>query len=677
MLLPAWVAALVAATMPLWPWSELRAVGPVFLMASVLALVMSPFGQETHYGTFGLLLVQPEERKRFWRTKTTLLGLAMLFVWGMAMATCYISDHSSELLWDCEGVTIIMLVAYSGGLWSTLLLRDVLSAFFCTCLVPGIISVLTIVAVGHWIDPDSKTFLHILCAVLGVYAVAGYCWARHLFLEAQDVGWTGGQISLKFGSGRSLRWLAFDCKYGQSRWMSLVQKELQLHEATMVLVPLFLLLHVAVITLAYFNPKWASDTHELICHAVPAVWLAAVPLVIGCVAVAGERRFNTLEGLLCLPVSKRASFAVKLIVALVLAVVLGGLLPWLLMRIQAAPLGDFTVWVAMGVAALIACVSFYASTMSNGLLQAMPTVVGIGFAVFLTSALGARTYGYFHQWRYQDYGFFMSSLFPALAWPAGVITFIWLSFRNYRQAQTGWGMWVENYVRVVAAFVCLYLVGMGIFYRDWQLFLPLEPRHGAARISGTGAATLVAWKKHAAVVLPDGRLWVGGGKEAWKVESGGFVADTNWVKVAAHYTGAIALKSDGTLWQIMGRTDLRQIGSDSDWADIAAGEGVFFAVKRDGTLWGWGHDHGDLLSEKSASENHGIDVPKPTQVQNGSDWVKIFLPSYGKAVAIKSDGSAWELSRSYFRTRPATKPPPFSTSSGAPPSGPAAVFSRS
>ncbi len=462
------------------------------------------------------------------------------------------------------------------------------------------------------------------------------------FLEAQDVGWTGGQISLKFGSGRSLRWLAFDCKYGQSRWMSLVQKELQLHEATMVLVPLFLLLHVAVITLAYFNPKWASDTHELICHAVPAVWLAAVPLVIGCVAVAGERRFNTLEGLLCLPVSKRASFAVKLIVALVLAVVLGGLLPWLLMRIQAAPLGDFTVWVAMGVAALIACVSFYASTMSNGLLQAMPTVVGIGFAVFLTSALGARTYGYFHQWRYQDYGFFMSSLFPALAWPAGVITFIWLSFRNYRQAQTGWGMWVENYVRVVAAFVCLYLVGMGIFYRDWQLFLPLEPRHGAARISGTGAATLVAWKKHAAVVLPDGRLWVGGGKEAWKVESGGFVADTNWVKVAAHYTGAIALKSDGTLWQIMGRTDLRQIGSDSDWADIAAGEGVFFAVKRDGTLWGWGHDHGDLLSEKSASENHGIDVPKPTQVQNGSDWVKIFLPSYGKAVAIKSDGSAWE-----------------------------------
>ena len=102
-----------------------------------------------------------------------------------------------------------------------------------------------------------------------------------------------------------------------------------------------------------------------------------MPLVIGCVAVAEERRLNTLEGLLCLPISKRNQFAVKLAVAMVLGIVLGGVIPWVLLDMGGMRANDFGLQKAMEVAALITGVAFYASTISRGLLQALSTALCI------------------------------------------------------------------------------------------------------------------------------------------------------------------------------------------------------------------------------------------------------------------------------------------------------------
>ena len=104
LLLPAWVAALVAATMPLWPWQNVRdAWFPWFFVfnAAILALALSPFGQEMSYGTFSLLLVQPEERKRFWRIKTGLLAIAMLSAWALFFL-CLMLGVPIPFLSDCS-----------------------------------------------------------------------------------------------------------------------------------------------------------------------------------------------------------------------------------------------------------------------------------------------------------------------------------------------------------------------------------------------------------------------------------------------------------------------------------------------------------------------------------------------------------------------------------------------
>ena len=45
-----------------------------------------------------------------------------------------------------------------------------------------------------------------------------------------------------------------------------------------------------------------------------------MPLLIGCEAVAEERRLGTLEGQLCLPVKRRTQFAVKVVVVVALSI---------------------------------------------------------------------------------------------------------------------------------------------------------------------------------------------------------------------------------------------------------------------------------------------------------------------------------------------------------------------
>jgi hypothetical protein len=374
--------------------------------------------------------------------------------------------------------------------------------------------------------------------------------------------------------------------------------------------------------------------------------MAILPFVIGCVAVAEERRFNTLDGLLCLPISKRASFAVKFSVALVLGIVLGGFVPWLVLKMSATPQNfNFPLRAAVIIAGGITAISFYASSMSRGLLQALPTTLCIAGLTGTIVGWVSMT-SFFGPW---EFVFFQSSLFPTLAVPTVIITLVWLAFGNYKRSQIGWQVWLGDFTRAGAVAGCMTLVAVAIFDRSWQLFLPLEPRHGQARIVSYKRTDIGVSMTNVCVLLPDGRLWVG--KERWvgkrenrrlKNISGGFADGTNWLKLAVNYTSAAALQTDGTLWKINDGSDIRQIGSDSDWNEVAGGGGTFLAIKSDGTLWGWGHDAAGIFSERSINNSHAISVPDPIRLGTNSDWEKVFFLGSQQTLGVKRDGSTWK-----------------------------------
>ena len=219
LLLPAWITAMLLAIVPgifniAWEFST--SDGSVFIFvqlifaAGVLFLGINSFGEELSYNTFSALLSQPMKRPRIWLIKVATLAAAFVSVWltGILLASCqsgvferhwhpyYPSMHPHpEFNGAVEFFTLSALVAFSGGLWTTLLLRQTTGAFWFTLLTPVAI-ILGISTVFQDLLGWSSGIGAIIVAGLVLYSIAGFCLARRLFMRAQDVQWTGGEISL-------------------------------------------------------------------------------------------------------------------------------------------------------------------------------------------------------------------------------------------------------------------------------------------------------------------------------------------------------------------------------------------------------------------------------------------------------------------------------------------------
>jgi ABC-type transport system involved in multi-copper enzyme maturation permease subunit len=743
LLLPAWVATLVPATVPIWcmhaAWF-LRNAGVVQILSiacfvlGALFLALTPFGQETSFGTFSLMLAQPQPRRRLWWTKMSALTVAL----GVSLAALCLSwllrlgaagafnDMPPASVPAIVGAlaclcALLAAVVVSGGLWTTLLFRQVTTAFWFSLLVPAAI----FGAVWFLADINSgqKTLLAEVVA-MGVYSIAGFLLAGRLFLQAQDTPRGGETASGPVSRELSFRLLASAFQKKRSSWAALLCKELQMQQVTLVMAGVLALVYLAAVSILLTRHAPAPFLEGCV-DSFWVFWLV-VPLVIGSVAVAEERNLNTLEGQLCLPARKRTLFAVKLLVVLFLGTALGAGMPWLLDCIAhwagltapmglpasapgglrsmytqrlvnffqgrqaasapgglmsmyaafgrgefqgAAPVGlsDFEVLAALSV--LIAAISFYASTISRTAIQALGTalllLVLADGAYFVTTQIHSRFefagFGNFFSgawlnpngrpetiWRglsqsNRQFGMFlaMDLHVHALAWPAAVATFLWLTYGNCRRLQVSPRVWLSNLFGLLTAAALTLLVSNAAHARPWEYFLRMEPAHGPARISAAAGPLKVAtWLAHSYraffVLLPDGRVW------AERVEfpfdqnaapaPGKFVDSSNWVDMAATPPiGAVGIQSDHTLWAIDSSARAARIGAASDWQAVAGGNGLFLALKQDGTVWQWRLNSGD-------APLFPLDC--------GSDWRGIFADG-NNYFLVNKDGSLWLLARDW------------------------------
>jgi ABC-type transport system involved in multi-copper enzyme maturation permease subunit len=371
-------------------------------------MALDSFGREISAGTLPLLLSQPTPRARIWWMKAALLAVALaavLLVWSISFAL-----HFREMLsrpgnneWkDTMLLTpaLFTLVMFSGGLWTVLFFRQVAAAFWFTLIAPGAILITIVNVVG----PYPAFFRSVLSGALILYSVAGFVWARRLFLSAQDVVRTGREITLPDWR-RATAWL----RTRQPRtWRSrsaLWKKEFMLHQSQYVLAGALALLHLGLIITRKLGDFHESLLLQFTLEYFWVVWMA-MPLLVGCTAVAEERRLGTLESQLCLPVQRRRQFFTKLLSAVFLSWLLGLGMPLLLEGLKILPdirpklpifgavapdgnltaLGDWldnnwhlcSVLLCSGLVIFIAVISFYASTMARNTLQALaPGVLGI------------------------------------------------------------------------------------------------------------------------------------------------------------------------------------------------------------------------------------------------------------------------------------------------------------
>jgi hypothetical protein len=676
----------------------------------MVLLGLAPFGGEFSMGTFSSLMVQPIDRQRIWRLKILLTGIAALsaFVvfegilawrtnfqfaeWSRDFEMRYFPGHplyeglrwQGRLIWEnfwhtSTAASVVLLVAIIGGFWTTLLFRQMGASLWIVILVPGVLGV-ALEPISHFFLPWMRDA--IVFVMYAVYAVGGFLWARRMFERAEDSQWLGETIAVL--SLKRARKEANVVSHRRKRvFGALVRKELQSHQISFLIAFALLVLHACTLI---FRGVYKLPTHselQLTLQAVPFLWLL-MPWLMGCVAIAEERKLGTMEGQLCLPVTRRLQFLIKVVVVLSIGVVIGGIMPCVvelfgvgegvpseLMPPAGSPLYSSPLFLetssalfALQVGAvLIGLVSIFASSLTRNTLHALGAAVVFGMAwMFVFSKVNEASHGYGYTWWKGPLIFLIGGVFAVLATIA-------LSFSNYKKLYTGGRIWLRNVVILFCTLVVAGIATAVVYQRPWELFMNVEPQHGTRVLSGAVRPTVAMPSGKICALLPDGRIWISTDyqmrelnqvQEPWNdayfgntwngivyVPHSGTFVGSNWVALAASDEGrdVDAVRSDGTLWSILSFADVtnarpntldwlhvapnpRQIGADSDWKTVVALNYSFMAVKSNGTLWRW----------TDIPAYHYQQTPK--RIGDDSDWEKVFSQRWG-SVLIKRDGSVW------------------------------------
>jgi ABC-type transport system involved in multi-copper enzyme maturation permease subunit len=697
LLLPAWIAAvLLAMVQGITRPYDFYVATLLFFGLTIMAL--TTIGRESSLNTFSLLMSQPAERIRIWNVKLTVLAgafLTVFVVWlmafGIALWTSSVDADATENSYNLF-ITICLTATatFTGGLWTTLLLRQVAGAFWLTLLVPAVLAGFTagFLAENH----SDNAVIAVLCVVLGIYSVGGFLFARWLFFRAQDAGWSGGIIALP-------EWKIFtgseNAVSTRSRKpiFALIKKEFQLQQAAFMGAVGLLALHIGILMLRKYHHFDKDSAGQVLISIFWMLWLV-LPVVIGATAIAEERRLGMMEGQLCLSVSRRLQFAIKGVFTLCLGILLGGVMPMLL-EITGMTAGSpnpafmsdnrtfepglflfalgtvaFSAWLTL--------VSFFASTLAKTFLQA----IGIAIVTFIGWAMLISGFAVSHR---LFYGSFPTNSFLPLviSTPTIIVTLLLLAYLNFKNFRDGWTLWRCNILAVVGALVFIAVGSAAVYNRAWECFEPAEPAHGPAKLSLANPPTLkIAEYNNLLVRLPDGRVWFDelsdspydyyGGSVRWKdvqrmlmhplPESIGpqqFFAGSNWVAAttkrmyfgwndsgktihASDFMETVGIQPDGTLWisdkpaqNKWTAGTLHQFGSETNWRQLAQDNTSVVLLKSDGTLWRWGC----LTNEMH--QWPGLRSFTPYQIGTNTDWQEMF--AMNRNFARQTDGRVWQL----------------------------------
>jgi ABC-type transport system involved in multi-copper enzyme maturation permease subunit len=680
LLLPAWlVALLLAMVQAITRPYDFYVASLLFFGLTIMSL--STIGREASLNTFSSLLAQPAERIRIWQVKLSVLSAAFLsvfVVWLAAFGIAFVNSHVdiSDRANSYNLFITICLIAtatFTGGLWTTLLLRQLTGAFWLTLMVPATLSGFL---GAFFANSESESLVRaVLTMGIGVYSIGGFLYARWLFFRAQDVGWSGGVIALPEWKFFSVRAGTAGDRRTRKPVFALFKKELQLQQGVLTGAIGVLVLHVGTTGLRIFHHFAKDSAGEALTAIVWMLWLV-LPALLGSIAVAEERKLGVMENQLCLPVSRRTQFAVKFSLTLFLGILLGGVMP-LLLELIAAALGsdnpmlidtadrEILPLVILGISAWFTLVSFFASSLTKNFLQAVGTALVTFIALLMLVPVG--TSGWLT--------FFVQTSNPILLplilmVPTLVVTLVWLAYLNFCNFREGWSLWRRQILGAVGAVLFIILGSSVIYHRAWEVLQPAEPAHGPAMLSLAQPAQLRCEDDDNLLVrLPDGRVWFDSlslGIQAdrpavwlqfWRFfnplpHSAGpqkFIGGTNWPPASGPTENPSEgkpvgwqayVRQDGTLWAT-GRfhgynhrapAEVFQIGRATNWLAVAKNWDWLVALQQDGTLWQWPYDYHESVAAALRA--------RPVRLGIHHDWRAITAGDRG-IVSLAADGSLW------------------------------------
>lgn len=428
---------------------------------------------------------------------------------------------------------------------------------------------------------------------------------------------------------------------------ALVKKEIRLHEANLFIAIILLAVHLASFALHPVLDPNVKRVYEF----VWSLWLL-MPLLIGSAAVAEERQLGVLESQLSLAASLRAQLFAKFIVAFAFSIILGAVMPSIIERTRDFGTDWPHYWI-FAAAAAIFVISFYASSLARTTLGAVGLALVVAVAIYLYET--ATRFGFL---KWVPGG--LDLLRYYLSIPILFFVLAGLAFWNFKRLHQNRKLWERNIMAILVAGAAIPFLAAAIYFRPWELLLPLEPR-GPVRIPDPARVKFETSSPYGIEMpgngiyslSPDHRLWVEGsayyevsnslssGGQSWVTvhapgRQGQFIGGSNWVDFAVNDYATIAIQSAGTLWAIQGN-GLTQIGADTNWSRAADGQDGFLLLKNDGSVWRWGTR---MYFWRKGTSNPQIKLDLtslPVRVSDQTNWTELYSSGF-VPYARNSDG---------------------------------------
>jgi ABC-type transport system involved in multi-copper enzyme maturation permease subunit len=386
-LFPVWLFCTVAVCAPaILPDVMIITVSVLAFAVGAMTLGALSIGHEYTCRTLGLLLSQPADRRHLLLVKQS-VSAAMVLTLSATAWYILLGNGPPGPVWIARQPLVLLAVTLSGlfvAPWLTMLTRSPLAGVVLALATPLALLVLgDLLGVARYGDgggaPVDALKLAVLqwgmAAVCVVAAVSG--WRRFMRLEATEGGEVAVSLPQLFPEPRRPR--------TGHPILLLINKELHLQHMTLAVVLLFVAGWAVVSVLPLVVPRFRAVP----LGPLPMLYLMVLPIIIGSVASAEDRQLRTLEWQTLLPMAAWQQWAIKVGVALGLALLLAvgvpaliGLVSWSSPEVRHA-LG---LWKDLLLIVVVLTTSgLYVSSLCSSGLRALllSFPIGLGVLVYL------------------------------------------------------------------------------------------------------------------------------------------------------------------------------------------------------------------------------------------------------------------------------------------------------
>ena len=303
---------------------------------------------------------------------------------------------------------------------------------------------------------------------------------------------------------------------------------------------------------------------------------------------------------------------------------------------HALPFDPQPLLLLAGIATALLLLSTFTSSLSRSLLQSLSAAVGgllvLALLLFWLEMPFSRSL--------LNVGLFRGPLGFLILIPILVVTMIWLITGNARQIWVGRRLWWRNALVLLAVFLGGSAATAMIYHRVWERLTPLEPVHGTAVLRLADHVQLQKRWDAIAIKTADGRSWGAAllqENDYWRhaqalVEPIARLQGSNWANIALCAYETVGIQDDGSLWVSANprrrpnsaapdrrareaSSRMLQFGTDRDWKHADPFQSGALLLKTNGTLWRWMQE--DI---RSPSEYQGLIRVSPLQISLDNDW---------------------------------------------------------